>query len=243
MGRHRLKDPILRARKLNGRGVLPVVVFDVDSTLLDTNRRNLRILREFAAEHGSRFAGLADAVDGLVASDMGYDARDTLRARGFVDPALLGQLFTWWYERFFSDEYVREDEPAPGAAEYVGACHRSGAHIYYLTARHVGGMEWGTARSLVRHGFPLFQPRCTLHMKPSFKMRDSEFKDEALAGIRSQQGEVVAFFENEPSHANRLLEELPKAMGFLRLSVRSSTAVEPDARLVEFRDFLREGPR
>ena len=243
MGRHRLKDPILRARKLSGRGVLPVVVFDVDSTLLDTNQRNLRILREFADGPGARFPGLSDAVAALTARDMGYDARDTLRARGFVDPELLGSLFTWWYERFFSDEYVQEDVPAPGAAEYVGACHRSGAHVYYLTARHMGGMEWGTARSLARHGFPLFLPRCTLHMKPSFKTRDSEFKDEALAGIRSQQGEVIAFFENEPGHANRLLEELPKAMGFLRLSVRSSTAVEPDDRLVRFRDFRPERAR
>ncbi len=240
MTRHRLKDVIVRARKLSGRGALPVVVFDLDSTLLDTGHRNLRILREFAATEGAGFVGLAAAVERLTAADMGYDARDTLRARGFSDPQLLGQLFTFWYPRFFSDEYVMEDRPAPGAPEYVGAVHRSGAHVYYLTARHLEGMEWGTARSLTHHGFPLFQPRCTLHMKASQKITDSAFKEEALEGIRSQRGEVIAFFENEPGHANRLLADLPKAMGFLRLSVRSATAAEPDPGLVQFRDFRPE---
>lgn len=243
MSRPRLKDVILRARKLSSRGVLPLVVFDLDSTLLDTGRRNLRILQEFAAEHGPAFPGLADAIRALETGDMGYDARDTLRARGFSDPELLGKVFTFWYGRFFSDQYVMEDLPAPGAPEYVGACHRSGAHVYYMTARHLGGMEWGTARSLIQHGFPLFQPRCTLHMKGSYNTTDSAFKDEALAGVRSQQGEVIAFFENEPGHANRLLEELPKAMGFLRLSLRSSTAAKPDKRLVQFRDFRPDGSR
>lgn len=243
MRRHRLKDVILRARKLSGRGTLPLVLFDVDSTLLDTNHRNLRILQEFAEEAGASFPGLSDAVARLAPRDMGYDASDTLRAHGFADPELLGQLFTFWYPRFFSGDYVLEDQPAPGAPEYVGALHRSGAHVYYLTARHLGGMEWGTASSLVQHGFPLFGPRCTLHMKPSQKTIDSEFKEQALEGIRSQRGEVIAFFENEPGHANRLLSELPTAMGFLRLSVRSSTAQEPDPELVQFRDFRPERDR
>ncbi len=74
-------------------------------------------------------------------------------------------------------------------------------------------------------------------MKPRFKMTDSDFKDEALAGVRSMQGEVIAAFENEPGHANLLLQAFPESIGFLRMSVHSTTAVAPDPRLIRFRDF------
>ena len=233
----KLKEALHRIDRARAKGHLPVVVFDLDSTILDNQPRNLRIVQEFARDFGDRFWGLEELVFGLVASDMLYDVRDSVKAKGYDDPAALGALFTFWYERFFTDEYVREDVAAPGAPEYVQACWRRGAHIYYLTARHVGGMEKGTAESLTRLGFPMYAPRCTLHMKPRFKMTDSEFKDDALQGVRSQLGWVIATFENEPGHANLLLEAFPRSMGFLRLSARSSTAVAPDPGLITFRDF------
>jgi hypothetical protein len=233
-----LRATLARVRRARERETLPIVVFDLDSTLLDTQARNLRIVREFAAGPGRRFPGLEGIVASLGVGDMRYDARDTLRAYGVSDPAVLGELFSFWTPRFFCDDYVRDDEAAPGAPEYVRACHERGAHVWYLSARHVDRMARGTVDSLLRHGFPLLQPRCTLHMKGAWSTTDTDFKDVALAALREAPGRIVGFFENEPGHANRLLAEFPKATGYLRKSLASSTAEPPDPRLVVIDDFL-----
>jgi hypothetical protein len=238
MGSPRLREVFARIDAALARQRLPVCVFDLDSTLFSTAARNLRILRDFVAELDGRQPELAALVDALGVSDMGWNVHDDLAARGVQDRQLLARLKRFWRERFFSDPYLEHDEPVPGAAAFVEACHARGALIYYLTGRHVGGMEIGTVRSLREHGFPFWRGRCVLHLKPSFEMNDRAFKDEALADIRSYQGEVVATFENEPGNANLFLAAFPDALHVLLETIHSPDAEAPSERLLRTRDFL-----
>lgn len=238
MGSPLLRDLLARIDAASDRGVLPVVVFDLDSTLFSTAPRNLRILKEFVAARRERWPTLEPVVSTLTEADMGWNVHASLAARGFAQPDLLGELKKFWFDRFFSDEYLRTDTETPGAADYVTACHGRGALVYYLTGRHVGGMEVGTVGSLRAAGFPFWRGRCVLHLKPSFEMADRAFKDDAISDVRSYRGEVVGTFENEPGNANLFLAAFPKGLHFLLETICSPEAEKPDPALIRTADFL-----
>lgn len=237
MGSPRLREVFARIEAALARGRLPICVFDLDSTLFTTAPRNLRILRDFIQAHVGEHPHLSELVERIGLDDMGWNVHDDLRRLGVDDPRVLDRLKAFWGERFFTDDYLRHDEPVPGAAAYVAACHARGALIYYLTGRHVGGMEIGSVRSLTEKGFPFWRGRCVLHLKPSFEMNDRAFKDDALSDIRSYQGEVIATFENEPGNANLFLRAFPEALHFLLLTIHSPGAEAPSKELVTSDDF------
>jgi len=218
-------------------GALPIVIFDLDSTLFETGSRNLRILREFAEEHGAEHPSLPDVIAGLTIDDMGWNVHECLSSRGVGDEDLLQALRDFWFERFFTDDYVKTDTPSPGAVEFVTHCHQAGAMIYYLSGRHVGGMETGTVQALTEEGFPFWRGRCAIHLKPSFDMADRAFKDDAVEDIRSYKGRVVASFENEPGNANLFLAAFPGALHYLLDTVTSPDPEAPAAELMLIPDF------
>ena len=238
MGSPRLRDVFTRIDAALARDRLPVCVFDLDSTLFSTAPRNLAILHEFVRENAGRHPHLADVSERIGLDDMGWNVHDDLLRFGIDDRELLSRLKEFWFARFFQDDYLAHDQPVLGAAAFVLACHKRGALIYYLTGRHVGGMEVGTVRSLVGHGFPFWRGRCVLHLKPSFDMDDRVFKDEAVADVRSYRGEVVATFENEPGNANMFLRAFPEALHVLLETIHSPGAEEGSAALVRTSDFV-----
>jgi hypothetical protein len=236
MGSPRLSEVLERIDRVSAAGRLPVAVFDLDSTLFTTGPRNFAILQEFVKAPGRE--QLAARVAALRPEDIGWNIQDCLRRRGIGDQALWSELRRFWTDRFFTDAYVLHDRALPGAAAFVTACHARGALIYYLTGRHVGGMEVGTVAALRAEGFPFWRGRCVLHLKPSFDMPDSAFKDDAVADVRSYRGVVVASFENEPGNANMLLRAFPEALHFLLTTVHSPNAEPGDAALIRSADFV-----
>lgn len=238
MGSPRLREVFTRIERSLSERVLPLVVFDLDSTLFSTGPRNLRILQEFVREHERRWPELGALTAPLRAEDIGWNVNECLKRRGVRDPELLAELKSFWWRRFFTDDYLGDDTPLPGAVDYVNACHQKGAMIYYLTGRHVGGMEIGSVRALTDHGFPFWRGRCVLHLKPSFDMPDRAFKDDALADIRSYQGRVVATFENEPGNANLFLDAFPEGLHYLLLTIHSPQAEDPSPDLIRSEDFV-----
>lgn len=238
MGDVRLREVLMRIEATAKRGRLPICVFDLDSTLFSTAPRNLAILQEFIAAHRGSHPHLSDIGKRIGLDDMGWNVYQDLRRFGVEDVHLLERLKEFWFDRFFTDEYLLHDVPVRGAAEYVLACHARGALIYYLTGRHVGGMEIGTVRSLTLKGFPFWRGRCVLHLKPSFEMNDRAFKDDAVADIRSYNGEVVATFENEPGNANMFARAFPEAKHVLLLTIASPEAEKPSQDLVLTSDFV-----
>jgi hypothetical protein len=238
MGHPGLRNVFARIDACISAGRLPICVFDLDSTLFSTAPRNFAILREFIEHHRDEHPHLSEIGERIGLDDMGWNVHQDLRRFGVEDNVLLDSLKDFWFERFFSDEYLLHDEPVPGAAEFVLACHARGALIYYLTGRHVGGMEVGTVRSLTQKGFPFWRGRCVLHLKPSFDMNDRAFKDDAVADIRSYCGDVVASFENEPGNANMFLRAFPGAVHVLLLTIHSPEAEAPSPDLVQSDDFV-----
>jgi phosphoglycolate phosphatase-like HAD superfamily hydrolase len=238
VGSPRLHEVLERAAATASLGRLPVVVFDLDYTILRAERRKLRILKEFSETHRERWPHLADLVERLLEADIGWEIQAPLVRRGVDDPEIVKALRKFWFRRHFTDEYAELDTPVPGAAGFVRSCHGRGAMVYYLTGRHVGGMEIGTVRNLLAHGFPLFDGRTLLHMKPRPEIDDHAFKAAALGPLRSLDGEIVASFENEPANANLFVEAFPEALNFFLTTVHSGRPDAPHGHLIRTDDFL-----
>src|SRR4051812_30415554 len=109
-----------------------VMVFDLDSTLFSTQKRNHAILQEFARDVGAP-RDFFTAFEKLTAADLGWNIMDDLRTRGCRHEPTLSRLRQFWMARFFRDEYLHHDEPLEGAVEFVTAAYEAGAVIYYLT--------------------------------------------------------------------------------------------------------------
>jgi len=238
MGHSKLAEVFTRIDAAAAESVLPVVVFDLDSTLFSTEPRNYRIIGEFIEEHGDEYPGLRELGARLQLSDMGWGPIDPFVDRDFDAPGFKEALRRFWGKRFFTSEYVVSDHPTPGAVEFACECHRRGAMLYYLTGRHVSDMGAGTVRALTERGFPFWRGRCSLHLKPNFEMADKPFKDQALVDIRSNQGRVVATFENEPGNANLFMDAFPDALHFLLETTHSTEAERPYPELLRGPDFL-----
>ncbi|MFO0581461.1 MAG: hypothetical protein U0229_04235 [Anaeromyxobacter sp.] len=215
-----------------------VVVFDLDSTLLDNRPRQARIVRDYAS-----LAGVPALLDARPEHWQGWDLAVALSNAGLGPAGLeahLGPARAFWRERFFTSAYCRLDAPIPGAPAFVAALARARAHVAYVTGRH-RGMREGTVDCLARHGFPLPGDRVELLMKPDPELGDDAWKDAACAEVE-RLGEVVAAFDNEPAHVNLYARAFPDALAVHLDTDHSGRPVKVLASVPSIRDFtLAEG--
>lgn len=210
------------------RGLEPVVVFDLDDTLLSTDRRHLRILREFAEHSGVS----------IEPPELKYQIVETARAAGVADEGVLSRLRGFWFPRFFANEYLLEDEPVPGAAEYCRELAARGATVVYMTGRDEK-MREGTVGALARHSFPAPDGAAVrLILKPTFETPDLEYKTAALEGL-AELGVVAGAFENEPAHVNLFADRFAHARLYLLETKHSGKPVTACARAHRIKDFAR----
>lgn len=217
-----------------------LVVFDLDDTVLSTEHRHVRILREFALSINGELEH-ADAAWRLARVERGqlrYAIADTARAAGVADERLLARLRDFWFARFFSNEYLRGDEPVPGAPAFCREAAERGAVVVYMTGRDVG-MREGTVHALARHGFPLPDGRrVRLILKPRFDAPDLEFKTAALREL-DDLGEVAGAFENEPAHINLFHGAFPSAVNVFVDTKHSGKPIVPHPAVPWIGDFRR----
>jgi hypothetical protein len=211
------------------KGSQPVVVLDLDDTLIITRERNIRILQEFAKEPttAAQYPDEAQQLSSLLVSEIKYSVSDTLKNIGIVNAEFHRLAQEYWSERFFTDKYCATDQPTVGAARYLHLLNRAGAKIIYLTGRDMPRMGKGTAYNLGRNRFPGPNQETVLMMKPDPKMDDLEFKKQALTEI-ALLGEVVGVVENEPANLNAMMAKWPQAIGIFLDTVHSSKPDQPD---------------
>lgn len=199
-------DPQVLPRVLESArtiGPAGIVVFDLDSTVLDNRPRQARILREFGAH-----AGLAPLTACLPEHWTSWSIAEAMARCGLQEDQIAAHApaaRAFWQQRFFTSEYCQIDDGIPGAVPYLHAVLRTGAQLIYCTGRHVD-MGPGTLHSLRRLGLPLpaaagGEGQVRLLMKPALDQSDDEWKRTAGA-LLATLGQVVAAFDNEPTHIN-----------------------------------------
>ena len=242
MGHPLLAEVFDRIAHVLSHGGLPLVVFDLDGTLLRTGSRHLAILREFArtAEGLPELDRLREVLPDLTADEFGYFVTDPLRSRGFEEKgALESALERFWSVSYFTSQWCVQDTPAPGALAFVERVREAGAIVWYATGRPEATMGVGTRITLQRHGFPI-DGKAALAMRGPDQETDADFKDAAVAA--AAQCELVAQFENEPEHANRWAEAYPNALHFLVGDVHSPDAPPSRPDILWTADFQVPAP-
>ncbi len=211
-----------------------VVVFDLDSTLLDNRPRQAQILREFGVAKGVAQLAASRAEDwtswsiGAAMVNAGVPAAEA--------HALRDEAKDFWRDRFFTSEYCELDDVVPGAPDYVRAIAAGGAVVAYCTGRHEA-MRPGTEHNLLRHGFPLAPHyRAQLVMKPTFEISDDGWKESAYSRL-SALGMVIAAFDNEPTHINGYRRAFPDAVIVHLLTDDSGRGVKLIAGIVSVTNF------
>ena len=234
-----LTNLIERTRELSVQGHTPIIMFDLDDTLITTRERTLRILRDFAAQPKIRlgFPEEVERIESMAIPQIQFSLKDTFVRTGIKNDDLFNQADAFWKARFFSNEYCAKDIQTPGAALYLQLLVRSGAKIVYLTGRDRPRMGQGTVENLLRNRFPLDPAQAILLMKPDPQQNDLDFKKSQFPGIAAL-GEVIGAFENEPANINAMAEAFPNAAAIfldtIHLSqdqLNSRVSTVPDFRL------------
>lgn len=198
-----------QCRPTSGQPV-PVVVFDLDGTLMDNRPRTAVILQELASELKTEAPSAAEILAAARADKLAYLLSDSLRQLGLEHPELLARAEAYWRARFFSDEYLKHDVAVPGSVDLARACYEAGAKLVYFTGRDLPGMSVGSFQSLRDLGFPIGVIGTELVCKPDAKIPDEVFKREEGPKL-ARIGRVIAAFDNEPGNCNAFLEMCPSA--------------------------------
>lgn len=231
-----LQEVIDRTQKVLDQKKLPVIIFDLDSTLFHVSPRSFEILKNWVK------AKSISILPNLSVDDMGYSIEDVWVKKGLSIET--GESFQhlkdakdYWRKRFFSNEYIHHDEPHPGAVQFVKRLYEMGAKIVYLTGRDVPLMAFGTVDHLRSQGFPVEVERTRLILKPKRHIDDLVFKTD-VCKLASEWGEVVASFENEPKNLVAMQKALgPKVMHIFFESVSSDHAAPAAKEIYKIDSF------
>lgn len=233
-----LLDQIVDRCKSNGTARTPVVVFDLDGTLMDNRPRTATILRELGAAWRDRHPDVAKALTSAKPEDLAYLLTDTLGRLGVRHTDLVREAEIFWRDRFFTDAYLAHDVEVPGAAAFARACYDAGGILVYFTGRDLPLMGLGSFASLRDLGFPIGVPGTELVLKPDAQMPDEAFK--RMQGPALERvGKVVAIFDNEPGNCNVLGAHFPDACSVLLDTQHLPGAPPLDASVRVVVDFRR----
>lgn len=230
--RHLLRQILVKIEEFQNQGLRSLAVFDIDSTLFDVSPRVERIIQDFASEpeFKGKFPEQVQILRDIRTYRKDWGFKNALERAGLdgKHPELQAALHDYWYERFFSNEYLQYDLPYDGAVEYVNTVANLGAEIVYLTGRDITRMGSGSALTLKQAGFPLDDHQSRLVLKPHKSMDDAEFKTDWFACLPNQKYADVWFFENEPVNIHHLRQRLPQVNVVFFQSTHAGKAPDPE---------------
>jgi beta-phosphoglucomutase-like phosphatase (HAD superfamily) len=196
-----LRRIVARCAHEPGSGPAPIVVFDLDGTLMDNRPRTCAILHELGDSWTAREPDHATRIRRASPETLAYLLTESLARLGVTRTDLVAEAEDFWRARFFKDDHLVHDVAVPGAVEFARDCYAAGAVLVYLTGRDLPLMGLGTFRSLRDLGFPIGVAGTEVVLKPDAQMPDEAFKRLAAPDL-ARIGEVVAVFDNEPANCN-----------------------------------------
>jgi predicted secreted acid phosphatase len=222
---------------------LPIVIFDLDSTLFDVSKRSYEILSEWLSHPETEsFSETKLALASPKPHEFLYSLEQLWEGKKIpLNQSPFDHHFKhakqFWRKRFFGHHYLEHDEPMAGAIDFVKQLHELGAQIVYLTGRDVPQMSFGTFDQLKRHGLPIEVERTRLILKPKRHHDDIEFKT-AAAKMIAEWGEVVASFENEPKNLISMATAFkPETMNVFMQTVSSDHPAPKGKAIYRIREF------
>lgn len=228
---------LVRIQESVAKGLQPLVIFDLDSTLFDVSHRTQAILVDFSSQDAHR--ELYPASIELLAK-LRVDPRDwgikTAIIRGGLHThsmEFLEAVRRYWIERFFSGDFLEHDRPLPGAVDFAKKVDELGARVVYLTGRDRASMEEASKMVLATHGFPA----ADLVMKSAKGSDDVQFKVDWFTQQSLTEYSPIFFFENEPANLIGVLAKHPEIEAVFVDSTHSGKA-QASGAWPHIRDFV-----
>jgi hypothetical protein len=207
-----------RVAATKAAGKTPLVVFDLDDTLVDTATRTRAIfldaLRSPSAPAGADQA--AEQLDYLCLSEYVVDIEGNLD-RGEFASNIRRYLHDAWVKSGLTDRYLDRAVPFRGGPAFVADLRARGATVVYLTNRNGKRIREGTLRALDARGFPVDRDGAILVMQPGDHEDSLSWKQEEAEKLEAR-GVVVATFENEPANVRMYRALFPEAVPVLMVS-------------------------
>ena len=215
----------------------PMVIFDLDGALFDTRPRTAQILHEYADQElrGVR----PDAAQRLLAmsyANVGYMLADTLQNLGITEAAVVNNAAVFWSQRYFTDDYVKYDQPTPGSVDYVRMLYSNGARIVYVSSRDVPRQLSGSVRALHERGFPIGIAGTEIILKPTQQTPEAQFKQQVVTYLK-QYGKVMGVFDTLPANVNDYKRVFPDATVVLLDAPRAPNQPGVNAGIVQASGF------
>ncbi len=214
--------------KLHSPGAL--VLFDIDSTIMNTSPRNFAILEEAARE----FSFLEGLPEKMSPEQMGWNICDDVQK---IRPLAKDQaylLYDFWKRRFFFEPWIDYDIPYRGIRELLHWLHGY-CKIVYLTGRDSPYMGKATIASFIKHDLP-HDEKTKFIFKPSQDVPDLLFKQGVFEQVKTL-GQVVLAIENEPANANAMKEAFPDAEVGLIQTITAPNPAIPREDIFIFSDY------
>lgn len=223
-----------------------LLIFDIDSTLIDTSYRTSAIFKEFAkqASHQDIWPDLCQQIRNWKELVEVYDPIDFLNQHAGMklerESNTAQYILRFWKERFFDELWLAHDRPYPGGREFVYQCLHEGADIAYLTGREHSSSVEGTKRWLATHRFPLLDhdKRTRLMLKSNRRMLDHVYKDEGLRELKRGY-DLVWFFENEVELILMAMAHHSEIKSVLFDSVHSGRSQLGETKVARIHSWLR----
>ncbi|MEO8877557.1 MAG: haloacid dehalogenase-like hydrolase, partial [Polyangiaceae bacterium] len=134
-----LEKILLRCSTTGRHSPPPVVVFDLDGTLMDNRPRSLKILNELADSWQTREPELSAKLRGFREDDLKYLFGESLTKFG-VKPELVAEGEAFWKDRFFQDAHLVHDVAIAGSVQFAHDLYAARATLVYLTGRDLPNM-------------------------------------------------------------------------------------------------------
>jgi hypothetical protein len=225
-----------KTQSLATAGDTPILIIDLDGTLVDYRYRTHRIFQK-AIEEIDPPDNIASLIKSVKPEQYDFYPILNFARIGIKDEALLKQLHNFWHKYYFSNHYLQYDRPMPGARQFVENFLKLKIHITYLTGRDRGNMGDGTREWLIQNGFlEVDDPCCNLLMKTDLGLKNHEAKALNVEKMRAL-GQPVAIIDNEPIDLQTIWQEFPRAIPVLVEMPNSGQPAELPDHVLKIKDF------
>ncbi len=198
------------ARSLHDAGTRPVIVMDLDETVIDSTPRRFhsiqKALNEVALTPQERQALSTIGFYDLYRLENRYDLTPIYQKLA-ISKDTASRFDAYVVQVYLSGFGLEYDVPMAGADHYVQELRDAGARIIFVSSRYDRTQRQGTVANLIALKMLEADQACDVILRPD-GMTSIDFKRWAFSQIT---GDVIGVFENEPENINAMVEAFPKA--------------------------------
>jgi len=227
-----------KARQVQSSGKIPILITDLDGTLIDYSQRSYQIFQQALRTYDLP-ESIVKLVNSINPENYDYFPKNNLTRLGIPDQHIITQLTEFWDKHYFTNQYLHFDLPIPGALDFIANIASLDINIVYLTGRDEQNMGDGTRVWLSQHGLMNNNGKpCRLLMKTNLGYDNAYSKFNNSETI-SALGLPILIVDNEPLDIQTLSERFPLALTVLIETTNSGKIAVLPQNLLRLKNYIK----